>query len=177
MKHDSAGRSGAEVPSDPSRTPRPFARLRTALVPVAAVAVTLFGLLLYASSGAAGTPPARITVSGGRILAPTNPEHTAAFFTLRNTGGTDDTLVSVGSPQLGPVMIARTAVADGAGRMVRSAGIPVPAGGTYAMTPSGGDLMLPAASWLTPGRTVDFDLRFAGGGTVRARAVVVPLGG
>ncbi|MFF7159730.1 copper chaperone PCu(A)C [Streptomyces sp. NPDC008139] len=176
MKHDTAGPSGAEAKRAPEGTPRPSALVRTALVPVAAVAVTLFGLLLYASSGAAGSPPARIEIADGRVLAPTNPDHTSAYFTLRNTGESADTLLSVTSPQLGPVMIARTVVKDGAGRMTKADGIHLPPGGTYVMTPSSSDLMLPSASWLTAGRTVDFDLHFAGSGTSRARAAVVPLG-
>ena len=133
--------------------------------------------MVYASSGAAGAPPARIEVSGGQILVPTNPETTSAYFDLRNTGGSADTLVSVTFPQLGPVTIARTLVASGAGHMAPVDGVYLPPGSRFAMTPSGTDLMVPADASLTPGRTVDFELRFAGSGTIHARAVVVPLGG
>jgi len=180
VKHDTAG--GAGTDSDRAAAwaapvPRAATRLRGALVPVTAVATALFALVLYASSGAAGAPPARIEVSGGRVLVPSNPETTSAYFDLRNTGASADTLVSVTSPRLRRVTIARTVVAGGAGRMEPVDGLYLPPGGRFGMTASTTDLMVTADPALTAGRTVDFDLHFAGSGTVRARAVVVPLGG
>ena len=179
MNHESADRAVVigTAPKEARTRSLAVGLLRTALVPLATVTVGLLALTAFASSGAAGAPPARIEVSGGRVLAPTNPGTTSAYFELRNTGRSGDTLLSVSSPGLGRVMIARTVVSHGAGRMSRVDGVYLPPGGRFAMTPEGTDLMVPSARSLTVGRAVEFDLRFAGSGTVRARAVVVPLGG
>lgn len=174
MTHDNRT-AGSAAPE--SRTRRSARQWRTALVPLAVVAAALFSLTLYASSGAAGAPPARITVSGGRILVPGNSETTSAYFDLANTGRSADTLLSVTSPGLGPVMIAHTVEVNGAGHMEPVQGVFLPPGSRFSMSPFGTDLMVPADASLAPGRTVDFALHFAGSGTIRARAVVVPLTG
>ncbi|MEC3993874.1 copper chaperone PCu(A)C [Actinacidiphila sp. DG2A-62] len=150
---------------------------RGAAVPVAAGAAGLLALSLYASTGAAGAPAARIEVTGGRLLLPSNPEATAAFFDLRNTGGSADTLLGVDSPELGPAMLTRTAVAAGAGHMERVAGVLLRPGARLSMTPYGTDVMIPHPRGLALGAHVAFDLRFAGSGTIRVRAVVVRPGG
>lgn len=148
------------------------------LVPVAACAVTLALLTAYVSSGAAGEPPARITVTRARVVQPLAGRDTVAYFDLRNTGGTDASLVSVEAPFLGsPAMLARDVESDGAGRMEALRELKVPAGGEVRMSPSVGDVMVENPPALRLGERVDFVLRFRDGGEVRAVAVVVRAGG
>ncbi|NJP46346.1 copper chaperone PCu(A)C [Actinacidiphila epipremni] len=174
MTHDNRAAEPV-APKNPQR--RPAGPWRGALAPLAVVAVALFSLTLYASSGAAGALPARIRVTAGQVLAPTGSETTSAYFDLANTGQSADTLLSVSSPRFGRVMMAHTVQEHGAGRMEPVRALALPPGSRLAMSPFGTDLMLPADPSQTPGSTVDFDLHFAGSGTIRARAVVVPLGG
>jgi copper(I)-binding protein len=161
------------------RTPHPPGRLpqllRGAAVPLGAAAVALFGLTVYASSGAAGAPDAVMDVSRARILLPTNPDATAAFVTLRNTGGSTDTLTAVRTPW-GPAMLAHTVVARNAGHMEPLDGIAVAPGRTFAMAPETTDIMVPKPPRLTAGHHVRLSLRFAGSGTVTTDAVVVRPG-
>ncbi|TQK45603.1 hypothetical protein FBY35_7190 [Streptomyces sp. SLBN-118] len=148
------------------------------LVPVAACAVTLALLTAYVSSGEAGTPPARITITRARVVQPLPGRDTVAYFDLRNSGGADAALVSVEAPLLGsPTMLARDVESDGAGRMEKLPELKVPAGGEVRMSPSVGDVMVEDPPPLRLGERVDFVLRFRDGGELRAVAVVVRAGG
>ncbi|MFI6350404.1 copper chaperone PCu(A)C [Streptomyces sp. NPDC050560] len=150
---------------------------RGVVAPVAVFAVAVLALLLYTATGAAGAPPARIEVTRARVLLPSNTQSTAALFDIRNTGESADTLLAVESPRLGTGMLAHTVVAEGAGHMRPVAGVRVPPGATVSLAPHGVDAMLPVPDRrLVPGEHVELTLRFAGSGTVRVRAVVVPPG-
>jgi copper(I)-binding protein len=148
---------------------------RSALIPLAAAAVALAGLTVYTASGAAGLPPARVTVSRARVFVPSTSEVTAAFFSLRNTGGTAARLVSVRSPW-GTAMLTRSVVVRGGGRMQRLRDLAVPVGRTVTMTPEGTDVMVPHPPHLTPGQRLAFRLGFGDGTTLRVTAVVVRPG-
>lgn len=158
------------------RTPALAALARAAAVPVGACLLALLGLTAYTAAGAAGAPPARISVTGARVLVPSNPDATAAFFVIRNTGRSPDTLVSVSSPQLRSAVLSQTVVADGAGHMEQAPAVVVPAGGTVSLIPGGVDVMVPDPPALRAGQQITLDLRFAASGTVRVRATVVRPG-
>lgn len=149
---------------------------RAAAVPVGACLLALLALTAYTAAGAAGAPPARISVTGARVLVPSNPDATAAFFVVRNTRQSPDTLESVSSPQLRTAVLSRTVVASGAGHMERAPAVVVPAGGTVSLMPGGVDVMVPDPPALKAGQQVTLDLRFTASGTVRVRATVVRPG-
>ncbi|MFC0602805.1 copper chaperone PCu(A)C [Streptomyces palmae] len=149
---------------------------RAALVPVLACALTLGGLWAWTAAGAAGSP-ADPQVTGARLLLPSNPEATAAFFDIRNRGGADDVLLRVTSPTTGTAMLSRTVERDGAGTMRMMPSLPLPAGGTVRMSPTGVDVMVnqPPAT-LREGDLVPFVLHFRDSGRLRVNAVVVRAG-
>jgi copper(I)-binding protein len=60
--------------------------------------------------------------------------------------------------------------------MERVAGVLLRPGTRLSMTPYGTDVMIPHPRGLALGDHVAFDLRFAGSGTIRVRAVVVRPG-
>ncbi|KUJ69625.1 hypothetical protein ACZ90_09865 [Streptomyces albus subsp. albus] len=149
---------------------------RAALVPALACALTLGGLWAWTAAGAAGSPAAP-QVTGARLLLPSNPDVTAAFFDIRNRGGADDELLRVTSPATGKAMLSRSVERDGVGtmRMVRS--MPLPAGRTVRMSLSGVDVMVnQPPSMLREGDVVPFLLHFRDSGRVRVDAVVIRAG-
>ncbi|MEU5208498.1 copper chaperone PCu(A)C [Streptomyces sp. NPDC020742] len=159
-------------------------------VPVLTCLATLGALTLWTATGNAGSP-ARISVAEGTVWIPSGasaagrpagtgasggagPESTAAFFTLRNTGGAPDVLTGVTGPAGHRAMLSRTVDIGHNARsmaMVRSA--TVPAGGTLRMTPTTVDIMISPAPTLAPGDRLTLTLHFRDGPprTVRARAV------
>ncbi|MDJ0369866.1 copper chaperone PCu(A)C [Streptomyces sp. H10-C2] len=171
-------RNRRNQPASPADRPiRPLpGPLRAALVPVAACAAALVLLTAYTATGSAGEAPARISVSDARVFRPTNAEATAALFTIRNSGGTADLLLSLDSPLLGDAMLARTVVRDGGGRMTPAGPVAVPARGAVTMDPAGLDAMILRPPQLRLGQRVPFVLRFRDSGEIRVEAVVVRPG-
>ncbi|WKX73515.1 copper chaperone PCu(A)C [Streptomyces sp. XD-27] len=149
--------------------------VRAALAPVAASVLALAGLTAWAATGAAGSP-AQPSVIAARMLVPTNPDVTAAFFDLRNDGGVDDELVRVTSPETGRAMLSRTVVRKGAGAMRMVPSVALPAGGTVRMSASGVDVMVEDPPRLRVGERVPFVLHFRDSGQVRVEAVVIRPG-
>ncbi|MEU1623870.1 copper chaperone PCu(A)C [Streptomyces sp. NPDC020096] len=147
--------------------------LRAVLIPVTACAVGLGGLTAWTTSGAAGRP-AHLGVTDARVLLPSGDgEATAAIFQLRNDGDADDDLVRVTSEDTGQVMLARTVVRDGGGRMSMQRAATVPAHGWLQMTPFGLDAMVDNPPRLRVGDLVPFTLYFRDRAPVRIAAVVV----
>ncbi|MEV0279737.1 copper chaperone PCu(A)C [Streptomyces sp. NPDC050610] len=149
--------------------------VRAALVPVAAFAVALGGLGVWAASGAAGSP-AELEVTGGRMLVPFGGGETAAFFRVRNTGGADDELLRVEVPSARKAMFSRNVERKGAGTMEMLGSMPVPGGGELAMSHSGVDIMVQGPPKVSVGDRVPFVLHFRESGTVRVDAEVVRAG-
>jgi copper(I)-binding protein len=149
-------------------------------LPVTAVAVplltclaTLGTLTVWTATGNAGTP-ARLSVAEGRVLVPAGSEATAAFFTVRNTGGADDVLTGVTGPAGHRAMLSRTVdIGHNARSMAMVRAATVPAGGTLRMTPTDLDVMISPPPALSPGDRLTFTLHFRDSPprTVRARAV------
>jgi copper(I)-binding protein len=148
--------------------------LRAALAPVAAAAVTLGGLALWAVSGHAGRP-ARVHVWSAWVMTPTAPR-TAAYFTLANTGDVADELLEVRSPAAAMAMLGRQVERAGAERMAMGGTLTVPAHGTVRMTPFTVNVMLQPRTALPTGWIVPFTLVFRHSGTVHTNAEVVPPG-
>ncbi|MFF3485879.1 copper chaperone PCu(A)C [Streptomyces sp. NPDC002701] len=148
--------------------------LLAALAPVAACTLALGGLSMWTALGNAGSP-ARVAVTGGRVFLPTGdtPE-TAAFFRITNSGGSADRLLKVTSAQVdGATRFSRhrmTGTGSASARTVTS--VPVPAGDSIAMSPSGLDVIVPANPDWRVGDLVTFTLHFERSGTVRSSAVV-----
>ncbi|MFI7412625.1 copper chaperone PCu(A)C [Streptomyces sp. NPDC049627] len=154
--------------------------LLAALTPIAACGVALGGLTTWAASGAAGSP-ARIAVTDGRVFLPFgDARDTAAFFRITNTGGADDRLVKVTSPDDGDgddATLSRHRMSSGRmayAQTVESAR--VPAGGSLAMSPYGLDVTLRTRPGWRAGDVVPFTLHFEHGGRVDVSAVVVRPG-
>ncbi|MFJ4833793.1 copper chaperone PCu(A)C [Streptomyces sp. NPDC088747] len=150
-----------------------------ALVPVAACSVALAGLTTWVGTGRAGSP-ARISVTGGRVLLPSaGVPQTAAFFDISNAGGSADTLVRVTARGVsGDVTLSQHRMRQGNtayGATIDS--VSVAAGDGLAMSPSGVDLTVPVRSggWRS-GDLVSFTLEFRRSGPVKALAVVVKPG-
>jgi copper(I)-binding protein len=150
--------------------------VRSAAVPTGTCAVVLLLLSAYTATGAAGDPPETVDVSDGRIFQPTGSGSTSAFFYLRNTGGTDDTLESVSSPDLGVTALARTVTDDGESRPELIGRVTVPAGGSLRMDPSAIKVLALDPPRLELGKKVRFDLWFRNSGQVRVTAVTVSPG-
>ncbi|MGW7489067.1 copper chaperone PCu(A)C [Streptomyces sp. NPDC054786] len=145
----------------------------SAAVPLLTCLATLGTLTAWTATGHAGRP-AELSVPEGRVLIPSGSEATAAFFTLRNTGGADDVLTGVTGPAGHRAMLSRTVDLGHNARsmtMVRAA--TVPAGGALTMTPTTLDVMVSPPPRLAPGDRLTFTLHFRHGPprTVRARAV------
>ncbi|MEV6399560.1 copper chaperone PCu(A)C [Streptomyces sp. NPDC051907] len=156
------------------------ARAAAILVPAGACAVTLALLFAYVRSGAAGAPPAEVTVTRARVVQPLEARDTVAYLDLRNTGGTDATLTSVSSPGLGgsTMMLSRDVETDGAGRMKAIPSLTIPAGSDVKMSPSVADVMIEDPPRWRLGEKVEFVLRFLDGTTLTTTAeVVLPSAG
>ncbi|QKV91536.1 copper chaperone PCu(A)C [Streptomyces sp. NA02950] len=150
--------------------------LRAAPAPVVACALTLVGLVAWTVTGAAGSP-ADVHVTRARVLLPSNPDATAAFFDLRNTGGADDELLCVTTPLTDRAMLSRRVVRRGAGSMRMVSSARIAAHGTLRMSAEELDVMLrPAPRRLRAGDRVPFVLHFRESGRVRVAAVAVRPG-
>ncbi|MER6448154.1 copper chaperone PCu(A)C [Streptomyces venezuelae] len=152
--------------------------LRAALVPVVACAVALTGLTVWASSGAAGSPP-QIAAGNGRVfLTYGDSPDTAAFFDIANIGRADDRLTGVTSPDLERTTLGRPESSGlGAAFMRPTDSVKVPAGGTLVMSPLDVSVMArkKKVSWQA-GDIVPFVLHFRYSPPVPVVAVVVRPG-
>ncbi|MFK0221072.1 copper chaperone PCu(A)C [Streptomyces vinaceus] len=151
--------------------------LFAALVPLVACLTALVGLTAWTKAGAAGSP-ARIEVGVGLVFLPyADKERTAAFFTIANTGGADDQLVSVTSPVLEEVMLSRhERVGEGADAMRMVTSLDIPAGGRLTMKPDSVDVMATVKVRWKEGDAVPFVLHFRRSGPVEAVGFVVRPG-
>lgn len=148
--------------------------LWTVAPPLGASMGALALLVAYATTGAAGDPPPRIRVVDARVIAaPAGSGSTVAYFEIRNSGPSKDTLLYADSPELGVSMVRR---AVGAGRTDAVGAVGVPAGGTVRMAPGGLGVVILDPPVLTVGRTVAYTLWFRESGRVVVRAKVTDGG-
>lgn len=152
----------------------PFANfLRAVAPPLGASCAALALLVTYTATGAAGDPPPRITVVDARVMAaPAGSGSTAAYFEIRNTGRSKDTLLFADSPELGVSILRRTARRTGTGRTDPVWAVDVPAGGTVRMAPGGLGVVILDPPVLRAGQKVTYLLWFRQSGKVAVRASV-----
>lgn len=154
--------------------------MSTVLAGVAVAAIGAAGLIRGAvppgvpgGGGTSGSAP--IVVTGAYVREPAPPtDAAAAYFTVYNTTGTDDRLLSVvsgaGSTSILHTYVngAMTAAADGA---------VIPAHGTLVLSTGRGHVMIEHLfGKLEPGQSVNLALTFASAGTVDVSAPVIALG-
>jgi copper(I)-binding protein len=172
--------SSTTVPTDSAeRSSPPWRRpvggaLRAALVPLGACVAALVLLTAYTATGAAGDPPARISVGNGRIFLSANSVSTAAFFDITNIGAAADTLESVSSPSLRVTMLGRNVSKNGTGRMEPTGPLVIPARSSVRMTPFTVDVMVLDPPELNLGDRIRVDLWFRTSGQITVDAVTVP---
>lgn len=142
------------------------------LAPLSACAGALALLVAYTSTGAAGDPPPRITVVNARLIAPGNATSTAAYFEIRNSGSSGDTLLYADSPEVGLSVIRRTVRKTGTRRTEPVWAVPVPPGDSVRMTPSGLGVVILDPPPLTPGTVIRYNLWFRYTGKVTVRTPV-----
>jgi hypothetical protein len=147
----------------------------------AAVIVTVLGVAGLArgaspqSSGTAGatsnSPP--IVVTGAYVRQPASPDLAAAYFTIYNTTGVADTLLSADSGA-GEESVLHTET-NGSMKLVPN-GVLIPAHGSVTFKPTTGHVMIEKLFGpLLPGQTVDLDLTFANAGQVIVEAPVIGI--
>ncbi|NJC06727.1 hypothetical protein GGQ97_002520 [Sphingomonas kaistensis] len=100
----------------------------------------------------------------------------AAYVSVHN-GGAADRLLGASSPAAGQVSIHDSQNSGGVMRMRAAGAVPVAAGGSIAMKPSGLHIMLSGLKTpLKPGARLPIVLRFEKAGLVRASLPILPPG-
>lgn len=126
-----------------------------------------------ASTSSAAGP---IVVVGAYVRAPVAPaNNAAAYFTIYNTTGADDRLISVetGAGESAVLQVAGV----GATMHAVSTGAVVHAHGSLVLTPGRGRVMIEGVfGTLKPGESVDFELDFQSAGPISVVAKVVAAG-
>lgn len=137
--------------------------------------IAALGLLLLASCSASVPPAISVEDAWARASVP-GQMSSAAYFTVRNTGGAD-TLLSVSSPSANASMHS-TSMDNGVMRMRPLASLEVPAHSTVALKPGGTHVMLMGLKApLEAGSTIVLDLRFEKSGERQVTANVRPADG
>lgn len=151
---------------------------------VAAVVLVLLGAaglvrgnMSQSTSAAPSAPsaPGQVTVGGAFVVAPVPPTKlAAAYFTITNTTGRADKLLSV-QTGAGSTAVLHTVV--GGVMSAVPGGVTVPAHGRFALSPGKGHLMIGGLfGRLSPGQTVSMTFTFEDAGTVEVTASVVKVG-
>ncbi|WP_062012325.1 copper chaperone PCu(A)C [Aureimonas sp. AU4] len=123
----------------------------------------------HAHHASAAPAAAGVAAEGGyaRAMLP-GAKVGGGYLTLTNPAAEPDRLVSAASPRAGKVTIHESSMENGVMRMREAtAGLPVPAGGTLMLEPSGAHLMFEnVAQPFREGESVPVTLRFERGGEV-----------
>jgi copper(I)-binding protein len=125
-------------------------------------------------SGVGGAATDPIVVSGAYVREPASPDVAAAYFTVYNTTGTDDTLTGVASGAGADAMIMSE---DSSGGMhLSAAGLRIPAHSSVTLSPGKGHVMIEHLfGTLRPGQYVNLQLTFANAGPVNLSAPVIAI--
>ncbi|GAB2737830.1 copper chaperone PCu(A)C [Kitasatospora kifunensis] len=150
---------------------------QTALIGATVAAVLTAGAIaVVCDGGSSQASSAKLSVADSYIPLPAgspgSDSMAAGYLTVRNTGGTADTLVRVSSPGAGSVSMHRST--DTTMQEVDS--LPVPANGALQLTRGGTHLMI--MGWQKPpavGDELELDLTFAHSGTIAVQVPVKPL--
>lgn len=150
--------------------------LPAAVAGVAVAALGAAGLIRGAVPQSAPSAGAQhLVVTGAFVRAPAPPTKlAAAYFTVRNDGGTADQLLSVQTPAAGEAMLHT----DVGGRMVALAtGAVVPAHGTLVLRAGGDHVMLERlTATMRAGQRIVLALTFREAGTIDVTAPVIAPG-
>lgn len=143
---------------------------------------SILSLLVVLSVAACGsgagtsTQPASgsVAIKDAWVRAAQSGGTTAAYMTITNGSGADDTLVSVSTPAAMSASIHETSTdASGMTGMHPVEGIKVPAGGTVTLEPGGYHVMLMGLTGdLAAGQVVRLTLTFKTSGTIEVSAEV-----
>lgn len=100
-----------------------------------------------------------------------------AYLSIANHGAADDRLLSVSVPMGREVQLHEMAIKDGVMTMrPLPDGLPIPAGATVLLEPSGNHLMIVGLTEpLEQGQAYDLTLRFEGAGDVAVRFDVLAM--
>jgi len=144
--------------------------------------LTAAAILLVAGVAAASAQtyqlgPIEISVPWTRAMPPA-ADAGGGFMTIRNTGTTDDRLVSATSPVAAEVQIHTMDMADGVMRMRELVdGLPIPAGATVQLAPGGYHMMfLDLPTPIAIDTPVSVTLVFERAGEITVDLTVVPPG-
>lgn len=122
---------------------------------------------------AAPASPAKISVSGAYVPLSATPDMAVAYFDISNTGGSDDRLLGVTSPD---AQSAEMDLSTATSMTAISGGVDVPAHATTAFARDGRHVMLMDLSPAPRlGGQVELRLTFQHSGTITVRATVQPL--
>ena len=132
--------------------------------------------LLLLSCGGQGAPEISIEHGWTREVAP-GQASAAVYMTIANGGGGADRLVSAASSASDGASLHSSSSAGGIIRMRPiDSGLDIPAGSTVELKPSGTHVMLTGLKKrLSPGETVNLELRFARSGARPVAIRVVPI--
>jgi copper(I)-binding protein len=127
-------------------------------------------------AGDTGSSAGPIVVTGAYVRPNVPPSHNAAaYFTVYNTTGQADRLLSVESGA-GADSVLHTTAANGT-MNVDPDGAVVPARGSLKLAPGKGHVMIEqVAGVLAAGQHVNLELDFANAGSIDITATVVPFG-
>ncbi|GGM66601.1 hypothetical protein GCM10012275_41390 [Longimycelium tulufanense] len=116
-----------------------------------------------------------IRLTDGWVKVPPKKDRTAGYFTLRNTGATEDRLTAVVTDVAGrPELHTTQTAGSGAEKMVKVNEIPLPPNQDVALRPGGEHLMLvDLKRELAAGQKVTVELRFASGKKLSAELPVL----
>ncbi|SOD75081.1 hypothetical protein SAMN05892883_4285 [Jatrophihabitans sp. GAS493] len=127
------------------------------------------GALPAGASAGIGGP---MEVTGAYVQEPASPDVAAAYFTMRNTTGTDDRLVEVVSGAA-----ESTSLHTDSSMSVAAEGVPVPAHQSVSLSVGHGHVMMqPLLGPLLPGQTVNLILRFQNSPSLTLAAPVIAIG-
>lgn len=122
--------------------------------------------------GGAAVDP--IVVSGAYVREPASPDVAAAYFTVYNTTGADDTLLSVNT---GAGDSASVMIEDPTGMRTAPGGLRIPAHSSVTLSPGKGHVMIEhLLGPLRPGQYVNLELTFANAGPINVAAPVIAIG-
>ncbi|ASU83285.1 copper chaperone PCu(A)C [Nocardiopsis gilva YIM 90087] len=127
------------------------------------------------SAADGGSSEPSITVTDATVRVPSNPDVTAGYLTIENTGGADDVLTGVTTDAAKEVQMHDTVNNDGQMKMEQQDTVSVPAGDTVKFESGGLHLMLmepKGVANLEAGDTVTLTLSFKESGDIETAATI-----
>lgn len=154
--------------------PRPSAFVAAAVAAVGFAGLIRGALPQPVSGGLGGAATDPIVISAAYVREPASPDVAAAYFTVYNTTGADDALISVAS---GAGQSASVMTEDASGGMQASAaGLRIPAHSSVTLKPGKGHVMIEhLVGTLRPGQYVNLELDFANAGPLTVSAPVIAI--